>query len=146
MKKMIVPIFLFVACSWFSSCSLDDESPNFYFTALNVVEADVPESFEFGQTYDINVTYLRPNGCTYFEGFDVTKPAETTRDIVVIGSVLTDNDVACTQAVEEVVATLKFNVIYTSDYTFRFFAGKDGNGNDTYVEYTVPVVSADPTN
>ncbi len=64
MKKVLMPILLLVACSWFSSCNLDDDSPNFYFTTLNVVEADVPESFEFGETYDIDVTYLRPNGCT----------------------------------------------------------------------------------
>lgn len=146
MKKVLMPILLFVACSWFSSCNLDDDSPNFYFTALNVVEADVPESFEFGKTYDIDVTYLRPNGCTFFEGFDVTKTAETDRDIVAIGSVLTDEDRACTEAIEEVVATLKFSVIYTNEYHFRFYTGDDENGNATFVEYTIPVTEAAPTN
>lgn len=146
MKKVLMPIFLFVACSWFSSCELDDDSPNFYFTTLNVVEADVPESFEFGEIYDINVTFLRPNGCTFFEGFDVTKTAETDRDIVVIGSVLTDEDIACTEALEEVAATLRFNVIYTGEYHFRFYAGEDENGNAIFMEYTIPVIAEDPTN
>jgi hypothetical protein len=146
MKKVLMPLLLFVACSWFSSCDLDDDSPNFYFTTLNVVEADVPEAFVFGKTYDIDVTYVRPNGCTFFEGFDVTKTAETDRDIVVIGSVLTDEDRACTEAVEEVVATLKFSVIYTEEYHFRFYTGDDENGNATFVEYTIPVTEEEPTN
>lgn len=139
MKKVLMPVFLFVALALFSSCELDDDSPNFYFTALTVVEADVPESFVYGNTYDINVTYIRPNGCTFFEGFDVTKTAETEREIVVVGSVLTDEDRACTQALEEVVATMKFSVIYTGEYTFKFYTGEDANGNPTYIEYAIPV-------
>ncbi|NDV14525.1 hypothetical protein GO009_00680 [Muricauda sp. TY007] len=146
MKKVLVPFMLIVACSWFVSCEVDDDSPNFYFTALKTVEADVPESFEYGKTYDIEVTYQRPNACTFFEGFDVTNTAETGRDIFVVGSVLTDEDRICTEAVEEVVATLKFNVIYTKDYTFRFYAGDDAEGNATYLEYTIPVAEGEQTN
>ncbi|WP_418501993.1 hypothetical protein [Flagellimonas sp.] len=145
MKKVLVPILLFVACSWFSSCDLDDDSPNFYFAALNAVEADVPESFELGKTYDIEVTYERPNGCTFFEGFDVTKTDQTDRDVVVIGSVLTDEENACPQEATEVVATLKFHVIYTGEYHFRFYAGEDENEEPIYLEYTVPV-DPEPTN
>ena len=59
----------------------------------------------------------------------------------------TDEDRACTEAVEEVVATLKFNVIYTKDYTFRFYAGDDGEGNAKFLEYTVPIAEeSEPTN
>ncbi|WP_318311153.1 hypothetical protein [Flagellimonas crocea] len=146
MKKMLMPLILIVACSWLVSCDIDDDTQNFYFTALATVEADMPESFEFGKTYDIEVTYQRPNGCTFFEGFDVSQTAETGRDVVVIGSVLSDENTGCTQAVEEVVATLKFNVIYNKDYVFRFYAGDDADGNATYLEYTVPLVESEPTN
>lgn len=139
MKKAIVPILIFVACSLFSSCDLNNDTPNFYFTTLDVVEATFPESFELDQTYDIEVTYLRPNGCTFFEGFDVSKTGDTDRDVVVIGSVLTDEDAVCTQAVEEITATLPFRVIFTGEYHFRFFAGHDENENAVYLEYTVPV-------
>ncbi len=139
MKKVLMSIMLLVACSWFVSCSSDDDSPNFYFTTLDVIEADMPEFFELGKTYDIDVLYSRPNGCTYFEGFDVIKTTQTGRDIVVIGSVLTGEDIACTQAVEEVIATLRFSVIYTDEYNFRFYTGDDENGNAQFIEYTVPV-------
>ena len=123
----------------FSSCDLDDDNPNFHFTTLNVVEASFPEVFEVNNTYDIEVTYLRPDGCTFFEGFDVSRTGDTDRDVVVIGTVLTDEDVACTLAIEEVVAVFRFNVIFTGEYHFRFYSGQDDNDNPTYIEYTVPV-------
>ncbi|WP_090292497.1 hypothetical protein [Flagellimonas zhangzhouensis] len=144
MKKVFMSIMYVVAFSWFVSCSSDDDSPNFYFTTLDVIEADMPEFFELGKTYDIDVLFYRPNGCTYFEGFDVTKTTQTGRDVVVIGSVLTDQDVACTEAIEEVTATLRFSVIYTDEYNFRFYAGDDANGNPQFIEYTVPVEGTNP--
>jgi len=146
MKKVLMPLFLFVACSWFISCDLDDDSPNFYFSALKTVAVEMPETFVLGETYEIPVTYQRPNGCTFFEGFDVTKTAQTDRDVVVVGSVLTDEDRQCTQAVTEVEATLQFRVIYTGEYHFRFYAGKDTEENDTYLEFTVPVAATDTIN
>ncbi len=138
MKKVIVLFALFGVCALFSSCDLDDDGQNFQFKTLKVVDAKVPEFFELNQTYDIEVTYIRPNGCTFFEGFDVTRTAETNRDIVAIGSELT-GDTACTQALEEVVAILKFNVLFTGEYNFRFYAGTDSNDEATYLEYTIPV-------
>ncbi|MDC6362027.1 MULTISPECIES: hypothetical protein [Flavobacteriaceae] len=142
MKKVFVPILVLVACSLFSACNLDDDTPNFYFTTLAAVEAEMPESFELNQTYNIKVTYLRPNGCTFFEGFDVTKLGETDREVVVVGSVLTDDDTACTEAVQEVEATLPFRVIFTGEYNFKFYAGQDANDEAVFLEYTVPVDEA----
>ena len=146
MKKAIVLFALFGVCSLFYSCDLDDDEQNFHFTTLSIVDANVPDSFVVNTTYDIEVTYLRPDGCTFFEGFDVTKTGETDRDVLVIGSVIT-GDVACTQAIEEVAATFQFTVIFTEDYHFRFYAGQDNEGNPRYLEYTVPVeTDTGPTN
>lgn len=138
MKKAIIIFALFGLCSLFYSCDLDDDTQNFHFTTLSVVEVNLPESFKVNTTYDFEVTYVRPDSCTFFEGFDVTKTAETDRDVLVIGSVITD-DVACAQAVEEVVAIFEFTVLFTEDYHFRFYSGQDSEGNPTYLEYTVPV-------
>ncbi len=145
MKKGLVPIFLVVLSSLFNACDLDDDSPNFHFTTLNVVAASFPEVFQVNRTYDIEVTYLRPDGCTFFEGFEVTKTGDTDREVVAIGTVLTDENTACTQAIEEVTAIFKFNVIFTGEYHFRFYGGQDENNDSIYLEYTVPVEEA-PTN
>ncbi|MGX1928137.1 hypothetical protein [Flagellimonas sp. 2504JD4-2] len=138
MKKVIALLMLIGLGSSLSSCDLDD-GQNFQFTTLRVVEAELPAFFELNQTYDIVVTYQRPNGCTFFEGFDVTKTGDTDRDVVVIGTEIVDENTACTLAIEEVTAILKFNVIFSEEYHFRFYAGNDNDDNPTYIEYTVPV-------
>ena len=138
MKKGIVLFLLLGSFTFFISCDLDDDTQNFHFITLTVLEANVPESFELNRTYDIEVTYLRPNSCTFFEGYDVTKTAQTERNIALIGTVLTD-ETACTEAVEEVEAIFRFNVIFTGEYTFRFYAGNDENDEAVYLEYTIPV-------
>jgi hypothetical protein len=58
------------------------------------------------------------------------------------GSVLTNDDTACTEALEEVIATLKFNVIFTGEYHFKFYAGQDQNDRPVFLEYSVPVADA----
>lgn len=145
MKKGFLPIVIVVVCFLFNSCDLDDDAPNFHFTTLNVAEVAFPETFEVDQTYDIEVTYVRPDGCTFFEGFEVTKTGDTDRDVVAIGTVLTNEDAVCTQALEQVVAIFRFNVIFTGEYHFRFYSGTDENDNPIYLEYTVPVEEA-PSN
>ncbi len=141
-----MPLVFLVAGLWLSSCELDDDTPNFYFTSLDVVAVDMPESFELNQIYDIDVTYVRPDGCTYFEGFDVVKTGETDREVIVVGSKLTDQELTCTQATEEVVATMQFKVIFTGEYHFKFYAGEDENDDAIYLEYDVPVVGESTTN
>lgn len=141
-----MPLVFLVAGLWFSSCELDDDTPNFYFTSLDVVDVDMPEAFELNETYDIDVTYVRPDGCTYFEGFDVVKTGQTDREVIVVGSRLTNEDLACTQATEEVVATMQFHVIFTGEYHFKFYAGQDENDEAVYLEYDVPVVGEANTN
>lgn len=138
MKKLIALFAVIAMGSTLSSCDLDD-GQNFQFTTLRVVEAQMPEFFELNEIYDIEVTYQRPNGCTFFEGFDVVKTGDTDRDVVVVGTEIVDGDIACTQAVEEVTAILQFNVIFTGEYHFRFYSGNDNEDNATYIEYTVPV-------
>lgn len=120
-----------------SSCSLDTADENFQFTTLQIVSADFPESFDRNQIYKIDVTLIRPNGCAFFEGFEVEAEDTTTRIVTAIGTVLTNE--ACTEAIEEVNATFNFRVDYTEPYLFRFYSGSDDAGNATYVEYEVPV-------
>lgn len=119
-------------------CSLNDDDVNFHFTALEITDFDVPESFDFNETYTISVTYLKPDACTFYEGFDVRKEALTVRNVVAVGSVRTD-DQACTQAVIEETASFNFSVIYTDPYTFKFYTGENSDGQPEYLEVLVPV-------
>ena len=57
--------------------------------------------------------------------------------MVAIGSEFYDEP--CTQVIEEVETFFNFIVLYDEPYLFRFWAGKDENGNDEYLEIEVPV-------
>lgn len=131
-------IFLVVCFSLiFSGCSNDD-GQNFHFTALQIISADVPESFELNQTYQINVTYSLPDGCTAYEGFDVNYEDTTIRNVVAIGSVRTNTE-ACEEVVTEGQAFFNFTIIYDQPYTFKFFQGENNDGEPEFLEIIVPV-------
>lgn len=137
MKRLFFLFAVVVTFTFLGSCSLDDDGPNFRFQALQIVNADLPDSFTLNETYQIQVTYTRPDGCTNFEGFDVTKPELTTRDVVVVGTVRTD--LACTEVITEETATLNFVVLYNEPYVFRFWQGEGADGEQQFLEIQVPV-------
>ena len=138
MKKTIYALVTLLVIFSLSSCDLGDDGPNFHFVPLQVASVDIPETFDLNETYRIEVTYLIPDGCTYYEGFDFEKDELTTRTVVVVGSKRTDQD-ACTQAVEERTAGFDFLVLHDQTYLFKFWQGEDANGEQQYLEIEVPV-------
>lgn len=136
MKRFFILILLFTFAFVTNSCSNDDEV-NFHFVTLNVLSAEVPESFELNETYQIKVTFERNGNCTFFERFDVRAQDTTVRDVVLIGSVFTDGP--CTNDIILVEESFNFVVLYDQPYTFRFFQGTDENGDHQFFEVIVPV-------
>lgn len=131
-------IFILTAVSViFSSCSLDDGS-NFHFLPLQIVSAELPESFTLNETYLIRVNYNQPDACTSFAGFDVINKETTIRNVVVLGTKRTDQE-ACVESIQEQTATFNFIVKYDQPYTFRFWQGENENGEQQYFEVVVPV-------
>lgn len=120
-----------------NSCSIERSDSNFNFTVLETVSADFPEAFEINETYDIDVVLLRPDSCSFFEGFEVTSPELTTRVIAAVGTVLTNQE--CSVVLEEITTTITFRIDYPGPYLFRFFIGVDELGNPLFQEYEVPV-------
>ncbi len=136
MRKVILVFFSVVVLLGINSCSVDD-GVNFHFVPLETVEVVFPESFTVGQTYTIDVTYIRPNNCTYFEGFDFTQTGMTDRSVVLVGSEFDDRP--CEEVTEQFVVPFHFEVLYDEPYHFKFWAGTDNEGNDIYLEYDVPI-------
>jgi len=137
MKRYIMLLLCVLPFALTTSCSIDNGA-NFHFTPLRIVSADVPASFNFGETYEISITYIRPDDCTFFNGLDATQATNTTRNFAVIGSVLTDEE-NCAELMEEVTTTFNFSVRSTGTYLFRFWSGEDENGLPIYIEIEVPV-------
>lgn len=121
-----------------SSCSLDDDSPNFHFEALKITEVDLPESFVYGERYEFGITYVKPSSCYIFDGFDYNHTGNLERTVAAIAAVYDDR--ACTQEETTEEATLKFEVRYKGTYTFRFYTGKnEDTGENEYLIVEVPV-------
>ncbi len=121
----------------FSGCDVSDDGPNFHYVFLHITDVAVPESFQLNETYEIGVTYLLPNGCISFEGFDVNKESYTTRQVVAVG--IEFENMACTQQIEEVQTSFEFVCLYNQPYLFRFYSGTDADGAPQYIEVEVPV-------
>ncbi|MFS4492816.1 hypothetical protein [Maribacter sp. 2308TA10-17] len=137
MKKPFF-IFLFAIVSFLmSSCDLDD-GQNFHFLPLQIVSAELPESFTLNETYKIQVTYNQPDGCTGFAGFEVNDQDLTVRNVVVVGTRRTDQD-TCIANIEEQTTSFDFIVKYSQPYTFRFWQGESESGEQQYLEIMVPV-------
>lgn len=137
MKRLSCIVGAFLLLVTFGACSLDDNGANFHYEPLMITEVELPESFDLYGIYDIKVSVLRPDDCTLMEGFDVTKSALTTRNVVAIGAILDQDE--CTQLDQEVQDSFKFEVLYTDPYLFRFYTGEDENGDPIYIEVEVPV-------
>ncbi len=135
--KDTVKVLLILAFLGMNSCNDDDNGSNVAFKKLQILEVELPDSFNQGELYEIQVSYVRPDGCTYFQGFDVYPKDTSVREVVAVG--VTYSDQLCTQEVTEVTDSFLFRVVYDQPYTFRFYKGEDTNGDPEYLEVEVPV-------
>lgn len=136
MKRLILFIGIVAVGLGLNSCNNDD-GVNFHFTALEITSVQLPATFQLGARYQVLVNYIRPDDCTYFEGFDIVKKDTTVRNVVVVGSVIDDK--TCVGPGEEMQATFTFEVRYDQTYIFRFWQGEDENGDPIFLEIQVPV-------
>ena len=120
----------------FQSCNKDDDF-NVVFEKLQIVDVEIADTFHLGRTYEVLVTFIRPNECTYFQGFDVYPKDVTIRNVTAIGAHYENQE--CTQEATEVTDKFLFNVIYDQDYEFRFWTGVDDEGNPEYIQKIVVV-------
>ncbi len=136
MKRIFVSIVLMFLVV---SCSVDDDGANdFVLETLPIKEAIVPTEFNFGSSHDITVKYDLPSGCHSF--YDLFYQYEGTSRTVAINSLVNENDV-CTEEIREIEYTFKVNVVQRQDYTFRFWKGTDGDGENIFEEVVVPVIN-----
>jgi hypothetical protein len=133
MKKIIA---LFILVVLFNSCT-PDNGPIYSLAILPIESVDIPASFTLGSTYPITVHYKRPTTCHYFNGLYYKKYLNT-RTVAIEAAVEQRNN--CQPLTNEIV-NYSFNFYVTSNgsYIFKFWHGKDDQGNDIYLEYEIPV-------
>ena len=139
--KRLVFICLAILTLTFWSCSLDDDSVgtvDYNFEFIPIEEVVIPDSFVFGETYEISVSYFRPTTCHAFHDFYFVAEDEE-RTVAVINIVYDNSD--CEPLEDELVeAYFDFKVIYDQIYEFKFWQGEDETGEDIFLTFEIPVI------
>ena len=122
------------------SCSINSESTGGVDTQelLPIENATLPEEFELGQTYEIAVTYLRPTTCHAFNDIYYLKQ-DNARTIAIVSTIFNSNGNCETLNNIVLGATFDFEAEESGSYIFKFWKGKDDEGQDTYLTVEVPV-------
>ncbi|MDO5979541.1 hypothetical protein [Flavivirga spongiicola] len=122
-----------------SSCSTDDDNDHdYHLEYVNVISAELPDEFNHGSTYKIEVTIALPNSCYfYYDQYDYIYDG-TTRLIYPIGHV--DDGASCNQIITETTFSIPVEVLQSEPYIFKFYQGKDPDGEDMFLTIEVPVI------
>ncbi|MUU79013.1 hypothetical protein [Winogradskyella endarachnes] len=138
MKKFALLAVIFILT--FTSCSLDDTvNDSFILEVLPIESVEMPEYFVHGETYEIFVTYTKPNSCYYFNDF-IYEIDGHERTIAVVNTVYETNTLNCEGDPEQVSVNFDFTVSGTETYLFKFYQGEDNYGEDQYYLVEVPVM------
>jgi hypothetical protein len=119
------------------SCSTETNEPNVHYELLPVDSVVMPTEFYVNVENEITVSYLKPTSCHGFDGF-YYKKNDFTRTVAIQSYVIEqDNCMNLTAAFSERV--LKFKPTEIGTYVFKFWKGKDINGDDVFEELSVDV-------
>jgi len=134
MKKIA---FFLVMITSIMGCSLDD-GDTYTYHVLPVDSYTVPESFTLGETYEIKLKYQKPTSCHFFQGIYYYKELNTRT--IAVQTVTKDGEL-CTQELPP-LSEVSFNFIVTNNgsYIFKFYKGKDIEGENIFEEVEIPVV------
>jgi hypothetical protein len=133
MKKLLVLTCVFLLSL---ACSPESDTTKIHYELLPVASYEMPSSFTANQDNNIQISFLRPTSCHGFDGFFYEKN-ENTRTVAVQSFVLEQSN--CNPTTQNVIQTLKFHPTASGVYLFKFWKGKDTNGDDIFEEATVEV-------
>jgi len=136
-KKIIYLLALFFILN---SCSPGDDT-QYSFKFMPIESVDIPAEFTLGETYPITVHYTVPTSCYYFSSLYYDKDLNI-RTIAIENAIAQRNNCQDLSAADG-AKTYTFNFYVTSNgsYIFKFYQGKDDQGNNIFLEYEVPVTN-----
>lgn len=147
MKKTL---FLLMSVLVLTGCEIEDDGPTTVNVLAEVVDADLPETFEMGETYEIDITYLLPDACHLPMGLQASRGAmngDARRDIYIAGVASRKADQnECTLEDEDLeeVEELTIRIDEDEAYTFYLWTGFDEDDESVYTKIVVPVEEDTP--
>ncbi len=135
MKKIAALIGIFLLTI---SCSTDTNEPNIRYELVPIQNVIIEDELYLGEGNVITVEYLKPSTCHGFNGFLYEKE-DFTRTIGVQNYVVEKSD--CQAVTSEVIQKdFIFQPTSTGTYTFKFWQGKDANGDNIFLEIQRDVI------
>lgn len=142
MKKLVLLALLIFTIQ---SCELESDDPVWMPELAKVTAIDLPEFFEEGKSYDIEVTYVLPTACHIPQGINASRESlygSGRRKIYVAGIAAKKyGEPECQEESTDLEKTGSFRLVVDEDmpYTFFLWTGIDQTGKDLYTEVEVPV-------
>tara|TARA_R110002012_G_scaffold283090_2_gene473111 strand:+ start:59042 stop:59452 length:411 start_codon:yes stop_codon:yes gene_type:complete len=135
MKKLFVCLFALLSLA----CSVDEDIQPSAVMLLPVESAIVPDEFVIGEEYEIFITYIRPTACHVFK--DIYSKLESDGYLIAIMSNVFNESNDCPPNTETVETSFMFKPTRDiNTYVFKFWHGSNGNSEDDYIIFEVPVV------
>jgi hypothetical protein len=130
--SLIALVFLFNSCT-------PEDGPNYTYELRPVLSVNIPSEFTLGETYTITMQYNKPTSCHYYNTISYHKDLNI-RTIAV--ETVKEETNSCTETPND-VSTCSFDFMVTSNgsYIFKFWQGKDAQGNDMFLQYEIPVLN-----
>lgn len=135
MKKILSLLSLFIVLI---SCSTDTDETNVRYELIPIQNVTISDHLLVGEANQITVQYNRPSDCHGFNGFYYEKNG-FTRTIAVQNYVYERE--GCSPLTNELrEEVLEFKPTEVGTYTFKFWQGKDSNGNDIFLEVQIDAI------
>ncbi|MBT8295949.1 MAG: hypothetical protein KJO51_05990, partial [Gramella sp.] len=122
----------------------DDNSPILEYELAEITSNSLPDEFELGRTYTIDVAYVLPTQCHKFVAIDASREGNTgakRREIYIAAVASYVQNSVCTQELgNSGTSTFTILIDESEDYKFYFWKGTGPADEPIYDEVTVPVV------
>ncbi|GGX29892.1 hypothetical protein [Aquimarina muelleri] len=137
--RRIKIVFIFFLVTIFIGCSNDDDGTRFFYELVSVHEVTLPDQFNRGETYTISVSYYRPTDCHSFSGFDYNRLGNE-RTVSIVNLVIDEYNCKELEEKDLIEASFDFFVGQEDSYVFRFWQGRNENGDNQFLIIEVPVL------
>lgn len=141
MKKIFL---LLIVAFALNSCNIEENKPDVYYELIPIKSCRMPYDFVSGQTYELEMFFRQPSSCHFYKGIYFEKQGNTRivaiqAGVVESNSCITYPDDGSSATGELKSAKCNFTATGHETYIFRFWTGKNQQGEDTYYDVEVPV-------
>lgn len=142
MKKLIL---LIAVIAGLYGCSNDDDS-NQEYQVVPIIDFTLPETLNYGRSYQIPVTYQLTNDCQSLNSTGLTANRASSegagsREILIGALSLVNSNNNCNETTNGPVGnnTVSILIDQEADFTFRFLVSQEEGMEPEYESVTVPV-------